>query len=144
MSASRMPILQPMKQLNKWQNAIFIMGALLMVAGAASSVVRWTYYPYAYSLGAVCYVAMQVLQAYEGRSFVIRRLKRIQLLSNVLLILTGALMFASEYNSFGYDWLTYLNYVHNNWVVTLLIAAILQLYTTYRMGSELEKEVKKR
>ena len=139
MSASRMPILQPMKQLNKWQNAIFILGALLMVAGAASSVVRWPYYPYVYSLGAVCYVAMQVLQAYEGRSFVIRRLKRIQLLSNVLLILTGALMFASEYNSFGY-----LNYVHNNWVVTLLIAAILQLYTTYRMGSELEKEVKKR
>ena len=37
----------------------------------------------------------------------------------------------------------YLQYVNNNWVVVLLVAAVLQLYTTYRISSELEKEAKK-
>ena len=52
-------------------------------------------------------------------------------------------MFASHGNALGLDWLYYLNYVKNNWVVLLLLASILQLYTTYRISNELEKETKK-
>ena len=33
--------------------------------------------------------------------------------------------------------------IYNKWVIVLLIAAILQLYTTHRIGSELEREAKK-
>lgn len=132
-----------MKQLNKWQNAIFIVSALLMVAGAAAGLFRWPYFPYVYAMGAVGYASMQLLQRYEGQNFVIRRLRRVMILSDVLLLFTGVLMFASQDNALGLDRYVYLQYVNNNWVVILLVAAILQLYTTYRISSELEKEAKK-
>ena len=132
-----------MKPLSKWQNAVFVFGAVLMVVGAASSIVHWSYYAYVFSLGAVCYAVVQMMQRYEGNNFVVRRLLRIQVLSDLLLLLTGVLMIANEGNSFSLEWLNYVNYVQNNWVVTLLLAAILQLYTTFRISKELEKEAKK-
>ena len=33
----------------------------------------------------------------------------------------------------------YLAYVYNKWVVILLIAALLEIYTMHRISSELEK-----
>ena len=130
-----------MKPLNKWQNALFVTGALLMVVGAGGSVVRWDAAPWLFGAGALAFTIMQMQQQYEGRNFTLRRLRRIVLFSDFLLLLTAALMFISRWPQLGgLDWLTYVNYVHNNWVVTLLIAAILQLYTTYRIDSELKKE----
>ena len=133
-----------MKKLNNWQNAIFLVGALLMVAGAVLSFLKWTYFPYIYAIGAMGYASMQMLQSYEGNNITIKRLRRIMLLSDVLLLLVAVLMFASQGNALGLDWIYYLNFVRNNWVVVLLIAAVLQLYTSFRISSELEKEAKKR
>jgi hypothetical protein len=132
-----------MKQLNNWQSALFMVGALLMVCGAALSIFRWHYFPYLYAVGAIAFVCMQLLQRYDGPNVTLRRLRRIVVLSDVLLLLAAVLMFATQENPFGIDRLYYLNYVHNNWVVVLLLAAILQLYTSYRIGHELEKEAKK-
>lgn len=131
-----------MKQLNNYQNAIFIIGALLMVAGAVLSFVKWEYFPYLYAIGAIAYVSMQMLQRYEGKNITIKRLRRIMILSGILLLLVAVLMFASQGNALGLDWIYYLSYVRNNWVVMLLIAAILQLYTSFRIDSELKKEEK--
>ena len=114
-----------------------------MLAGAVAGLFRWQWFPYVYAVGAVCFASMQMLQRYEGSNFTIRRLRRIMLLSDVLFLLTAVLMFASHGNALGLDWLYYLNYVKNNWVVLLLLASILQLYTTYRISNELEKETKK-
>ena len=132
-----------MRQLNNWQNAIFLVGALLMVVGAGASLLQWSAAPYLFALGALGFASMQMLQRYEGQNFVIRRLRRIMLLSDVLFLVSAVLMFASQENVFGLSHITYLQYVYNKWVVTLLIAAILQLYTTHRIGNELEKEAKK-
>jgi len=134
-----------MRQLNKWQSMVFTIGAVLMVVGAAASILRWEGAPWTFAAGAIAFVAMQMQQTYEGRNITIRRLRRIMTASDILLIFTALLMFVSQMPWLGgLDWLTYVNYVHNNWVVTLLLAAILQLYTTYRISSELEKEAKKR
>ena len=132
-----------MRQLNNWQNAIFLVGALLMVVGAGASLLQWSAAPYVFALGALGFASMQMLQRYEGSNFVIRRLRRIMLLSDVLFLVSAVLMFASQENVFDLSHITYLQYVYNKWVVTLLIAAILQLYTTHRIGNELEKEAKK-
>ena len=132
-----------MKQLSKTQNMIFLTGAILMVVGAGASLVHWLLAPYIFAVGALAYTSMQMLQRYEGRNFVIRRLRRIMLLSDVLFLVSAVLMFASQGNIFHLDQITYLQYVYNKWVVTLLIAAILQLYTTHRISHELEKEAKK-
>jgi len=132
-----------MKQLNSLQNAIFVSGALLMVVGAAIWMFSKTLAPWLFAIGALAYTAMQVQQRYEGDNFTIQRLRRIMMMSDVLLILTAALMFADDGNPFGLDHLTWLNYIHNNWIVLLLLAAVIQLYTVFRIDSELKKEAKK-
>jgi len=132
-----------MKQLSKLQNIIFTIGALLMVAGAAMGMIVRGVAPYIYTIGALAFVNMQLQQRYEGSNFTISRLRRIMIISDMLLVLVGALMFADYGNPFGLDQIIYLTYIHNNWVVVLLLAAILQLYTVYRISSELEKEKQK-
>ena len=79
-------------------------------------------------------------QTYEGRNVTIRRLRRIVLISDVLFLLAGLMMLANQSNFLGMDFLLYIKYVHNNWIVILLVAAILQLYTSHRIAHELEKE----
>ena len=94
-----------MKQLNNWQNAIFIVGSLLMLAGPVLSILKWMYFPYIYAIGAIGYVSMQMLQRYEGSNLTIRRLRRIMLLSDILLLFVAVLMFASQGNALGLDWI---------------------------------------
>ena len=87
---------------------------------------------------------MQLLQRYEGTDFTIRRLRRIMVISDLLFLFAALLMFASQDNPLKLDQITYVQYVYQKWVVVLLIAAILQLYSFHRISTELEKEAKKR
>lgn len=132
-----------MKQLNRIDNAIFLAGAVLMVVGSAANIFMATWAPYVFATGSLAFVLMQLKQRYEGRNITIRRLRHIMIVSDMLFLVSALLMFANQRNIFGLDALTYLKYIHNNWVVTLLVAAILQLYTTHRISSELEKETEK-
>ncbi|MBR7030733.1 MAG: hypothetical protein IKI06_05785 [Prevotella sp.] len=129
-----------MRQLTKIQSIIYLVGGLMMVIGAGASLLVWSPAPYVFAVGAVCFASMQMLQRYEGQNFVIRRLRRIMLLSDVLFLVAALLMLANQGNFFGLSYITYIQYVYNKWVVVLLIAAILQLYTTHRIGHELEKD----
>ena len=129
-----------MRQLTKVQNIIFLVGGLLMVIGAGASLLAWRPAPYVFAVGALCFASMQMMQRYEGQNFVIRRLRRILLLSDVLFLLAALLMLANQGNFLGLSYITYIQYVYNKWVIVLLIAAILQLYATHRIGHELEKE----
>jgi hypothetical protein len=134
-----------MKQLSKTQNIILLIGALLMAVGACSFAVMFQQkiMCWVYLFGALLFVAMQVQQKYEGTNFAIKRLRRIVFFSHLLFILAGLLMadtvyfflkplFSSQYE--------YITFVYNKWVVLLMIAAIVQLYTTHRISSELKKE----
>lgn len=129
-----------MRQLTKAQTAVFVLGALLMVVGAGVSLLGWTVAPYVFAIGALAFTSMQMLQRYDGKNFTIRRLRRMMLLSDVLFLVSALLMFASMGNVFGLSYVAYINYVYNKWVITLLIAAILQLYSTHRIDHELAKE----
>jgi len=100
--------------------------------------------PYVFAPGALMFAAMQMRQRYEGTDFVVRRLRRMLLISDVLFLLSALLMLASQSNFFGLNQLFYIKYVHNNWIVVLLVAAVLQLYVSHRIANELEKEAKKR
>ena len=129
-----------MRQLNNWQTAVYMLGALLMVIGVGTTMLAWWGAPYVFALGALAFVSMQLLQRYEGSNFVIRRLRRIMILSDVFFLLSALLMIANIGNFLGLSYLTYIEYVYNKWVITLLIAAILQLYSYHRIGQELAKE----
>jgi len=99
----------------------------LLLAGAMLQITRWEFSPYIYTLGAVLFAYVQVMSRYEGKNLVISRLRRQQVLGAVLLVFAGVLMFVTR---------------HNEWVLCLTIAAVLQLYTAFRIPSELEKENK--
>ena len=129
-----------MKQLSKLQTLVFAAGGLLMVIGAAMALFRLNWAPVVFIPGVVMFVSMQMLQRYDGRNVNIRRLRRFVLLSDVLFLLSALLMYAGNGNPFKFDQITYVQYIGNNWVVALLIGALLQLYTTYRIGKELEKD----
>jgi hypothetical protein len=133
-----------MKQLSSIETAILLIGGLLMVVGAGGSMFLQSWAAYIFAPGALLFAAMQMRQSYEGNNFTIRRLRRIQLTSDVFFMLAGLLMLANQSNFFGINLLLYIKYVHNNWIIVLLVAAILQLYASHRIANELEKEAKKR
>jgi drug/metabolite transporter (DMT)-like permease len=134
-----------MKQLSKLQNFVFLMGGALMVVGVALNFFGVQQVgACVFLIGAVCFGVMQMLQRYEGQNVTIRRLRRILVTSDVLFLLTAVLMFASQSNAFGIPQVEYVLYVHNKWIGTLLLAAIIQLYAINRLDSEVEKEAKKR
>ena len=131
-----------MRQLSKLEGILLLVGGLLMVVGAGANVLFCSWAPYVYAPGSLLFVAMQLRQRYEGRNFTIRRLRRIQVVSDVLFLLAGLLMLANQSNFLPLGQLSYIKYVHNNWVIVLLVAAILQLYTSHRIANELEKDTK--
>ncbi len=114
-----------------------------MVVGSAANVLAQGWAPYVFAVGALAFVLMQLKQGYDGSSITIRRLRRIMVASDMCFLLAALLMFANDNNFIGLRWDLYVTYVHNNWVVALLVAAVLQLYSTHRIGREMEKEAKK-
>ena len=73
-----------------------------------------------------------MLQRYEGRNFTIRRLRRQQLLGQVAFLCAACCM-AMQVGQFGFA-------RRNEWVVCLAIGCVLELYTAFRIPSELKKE----
>ena len=133
-----------MKKLNKFQSVLFLLGGVLMVIGAGSFALMWQQpiVCWIYLIGSVLFTVLQSMQTYNGNNFVLKHLKRIQSVADICFILSALLMVDTAYLFFRpifTDFLTYTQYVYNKWVVLLLIAAFLELYTTYRIDSEMKK-----
>ena len=104
---------------------LMMAGAILLLLGAMLQITRWELSPVIYTIGAVLFAYVQVMDGYQGQNLIIRRLRRQQILGAVLLVFTGVLMFVMK---------------RNEWIVCLTIAAILELYTAFRIPEEMEKE----
>ena len=128
-----------MRQLNKIENTILLFGAVMMVIGSGANIFAQPWAPYVFGMGTVGYVLMQLKQKYEGSNVAIKRLRRMVIISDVCLLLAAVMMFANMDSLFRLDAVTYIKYVHNNWVVVLLVAAMLQLYTSHRISKEILK-----
>lgn len=128
-----------MRQLNKIENTILLLGAVMMVIGSGANIFAQSWAPYVFGMGTVWYVLMQLKQKYEGSNVALKRLRRMVIISDVCLLLAAVMMFANMDNLFRLDAVTYIKYVHNNWVVVLLVAAMLQLYTSHRISKEILK-----
>lgn len=121
-----------MKTLTPLQNFIFQFGGCLLICGLFLRILNLTSLgTWIYSIGTIAFAAMQIISRYEGPSFIIRRLRRQQIIGALLLILSGALMMAQ-----GFRWI----FTRNQWVVCLMVAAILEVYTAFRIPAELKKE----
>ena len=71
---------------------------------------------------------VQVMNGYEGKNIIIRRLRRQQIIGATLLVVAGVMM---------------ILWKRNEWVVCLTIAAVLEMYTVFRIPQEEEKEKNK-
>ncbi|MBR5653230.1 MAG: hypothetical protein IKX22_04035 [Prevotella sp.] len=134
-----------MRQLNKWQTIVFMLGGIGMVVGAGMFALQFAqqWACWIFLAGALAFAAMQWLQRYEGTDITIRRLRRMQVLAGVFFVLTGVLMVDFVHN-FMRPWFsnleTYIQYVYNKWVLTLLIAVVLEVYSMHRLSKELSRE----
>ena len=111
--------------MKKGYTIIQMVGAVLLLVGAMLQITRWELSPILYTVGAVMFAYVQVMSRYDGKNLIVRRLRRQQILGAVLLVFAGVLMLVTR---------------HNEWVLCLSVAAVLQLYTAFRIPSELEKE----
>lgn len=134
-----------MKQLSRTQNIIFLVGGLLMVVGAGCFAFMWQQEVmcWIYLAGAVMFATMQMMQTYEGNNITVRRLKKIMTTADIFFVLSGILMVDNAYRFMQQvftNYVAYFQYVFNKWVLLLLVAAVLEIYTMHRISAELSKE----
>lgn len=117
-------------------------GGVLLLFGAAVFITGWEYAPYLYVAGSLMFACGQFADRYDGTDRIMKRLRLQQVLGACFLLLTAALMFSDVFHvmllnaesmrpgirSFLLD-LTR----PNNWIVTLSIGAVFELYSSFRM-----------
>jgi len=113
--------------MKKLTQALFLVGGLLALIGAAVYITRWPLSPYIYTIGATMVAFAQVNSPVDTSTVTLKRLRIQQIFGAILLVLAGFCMFFFK---------------RNEWIVCLTIAAILELYTSFRIPHELEKNGK--
>ena len=125
-----------MKPLTPLQNAISMIGGVLLIVGALLPLagVMAEYAPYVFTLGALSYGGTQMLRRYEGKNMTIVRLRRQEIIGALLLMVSAVLMLVSSFRL--------LPLQGGEWKVCLSIAVGFELYTAFRLPQELDKEVR--
>lgn len=111
-----------------------MLGGILLIAGVALYMLTPRVAFYLYVVGVLGFGCMQMLQSYDGPNFIIRRLRRQQLLG-VLALFAGGCCMCMQTFRFGFA-------IRNEWVVFVAIGAMLELWTAFRIPHELAKEGK--
>ena len=75
--------------------ALFAVGALMALVGAAVFITGWIYAPYIYTIGAGFVALAQINTPVKGKSKTLKRLRIQQIFGAVALVLTGAFMFST-------------------------------------------------
>jgi predicted metal-binding membrane protein len=100
---------------------LYFIGALMVLVGSSVYITHWSYAPYIYTVGAGFFALAQINSPYHSANKNVKRLRRQQIIGAVFLVLTGLFMFTTH---------------NNEWIASLTIAAILEIYTTFRISQE--------
>lgn len=103
---------------------LHIIGAIAILAGVAMKMVLPLYAHYIYITGAILFASMQFLMRPVSNSTTLNRLVMQQQLGGMLLIAAGVLMFMDM----------------REWLATMLIGAVFELYTAFRIPQEMGKK----
>jgi hypothetical protein len=96
------------------RNIVFIISGTLLILGAILFISRWIYAPYLFAFGSSGVTLFFLTAPYKDLGFRRRRLHRISILAGLFTVAASYFMFRQ----------------HTGWVVFLLIAALLLLYTS--------------
>lgn len=145
------------RHLTKVESFLLIVGSILMVVGIGCYVFMFHQLIAAvvFLVGSILF-AVQCFQIYNGKNLTLRRLKSIMNMANLMFILAGILMVDTamtyvaiqeplvEHHRFlsnmFTNWQTYVELVYNKWIIPLIIAVVLELYSTHRISRELSKK----
>ena len=117
-------------------------GGVMLIAGAAVYITGWEYAPYFYLVGSLMFAAGQFADRYTGDDPIVKRLRFQQVLGAVFLLLTAVLMFSAPLHNrlladmgAGGKLRSFLLELtrKNNWIVTLSIGAVFELYSAFRL-----------
>ena len=111
--------------MDKWTQPMLLVGAVMALIGAALHITGWAFTPYIYTIGATLVALSQINSPIVTQNVTVKRLRAQQVLGALLLVATGALMFFMH---------------HNEWILCLTVAALLELYTSFRIPQEMNKE----
>ena len=96
-------------------NVIFVSSAALVLLGATLYITHWIHAPFVFAVGAAGITLCFMTATYQGLGFRRRRLHRINVIAGISMIVASVFMFRQKME----------------WVVFLLIAALLLLYTSF-------------
>ena len=127
---------------NRLIESFTTVGGVLLLFGAAVFITGWDYAPFIYLAGSLMFAAGQFADRYTGDDKIIKRLRFQQVLGACFLLLTAALMFADGIHSMLLTDNTMSPGLRsfllgltrkNNWIVTLSIGALSELYSSFRL-----------
>lgn len=101
--------------MSKW-NYVFLIGALLLVAGALFYLAYPFHASVLFSVGALLVIVARVQMPYKGSDYRLQRLYRMQYLATMLYIPTAYFMFQQQ----------------PYWFLCLLVAAMLEIVVAFR------------
>lgn len=104
---------------------LYLVGLLLCVTGLVLYATAWDASPYFVTIGATIIALAQINDPYKGENLIIRRLRRQQVFGSLFIIAAGAAMLYTR---------------GNEWIILILIATIIYLYTSFRISYEEKKE----
>ena len=127
---------------NRLIESFTTVGGVLLLFGAVVFITGWDYAPFIYLAGSLMFAAGQFADRYTGDDKIIKRLRFQQVLGACFLLLTAALMFADGIHSMLLTDNTMSPGLRsfllgltrkNNWIVTLSIGAVFELYSSFRL-----------
>ncbi len=101
--------------MKKIRTILFVISACLVLAGAALYLTQWTVAPYLFAVGAAGIAVNYLTTPVGDLDFRGRRLHRFNVMAGFLMVVASGFQFNGR----------------KEWVICLLIAAILQLYTAF-------------
>lgn len=128
--------------------AFTVTGGILLLVGAAVHITGWEYAPLLFAVGTFLFSIGQFADRYEGDDLILKRLRSQQLIGTFFIILTALLMFSGGFresvlmnNGMNPKMRNLILELtnKNNWIVTLTIAALFELFPAFRMDSRIKE-----
>lgn len=110
-------------------NALVVIGGIGIIVAVVTLISGWAWGPHVYTVSAGCFAVGQINSPIHSTDPTIKRLRRQQIFGALALVVAALFMFTTN---------------GNEWIACLTIAAVLELYTAFRLSHLLESgETKK-
>ncbi len=110
----------------RYFDVLFVIGGILFLIGACSHVAGWSYSTHFYVVGATMIALVQLRSALIPTSNnTLKRLRRQQAFGALCLVVSGVVMVLLH---------------RNEWIAVMMIAAVFEVYTAFRIPAEEKKE----